>query len=243
MASTAATAALTESHRLAQARIGAETVRQMLAIWPLLDPSAVDETMTTWLRAAAPIVQSQRQASAYLAANYVTTFRSLELGLDQVAVQPVLAAPADPAALVTSLTVTGPWKLKAAQPQELAKVIDISRASSARAAMRHSLNGGRDTVLHTAAADDNAVGWQRVTSAKPCAFCAMLASRGPVYRSEHSAQFHPHDGCHCAAEPVYSTDSSWAPGARDLHELWNRSTTGLDGRSAQNAFRQALAAA
>jgi hypothetical protein len=74
---------------------------------------------------------------------------------------------------------------------------------------RQTLMGGRTTIARTAGRDRRAIGWRRVTDGNPCAFCAMLASRGPAYRSDASAgglQYHGH--CGCTAEVMYS---AWEP--------------------------------
>lgn len=53
---------------------------------------------------------------------------------------------------------------------------------------RHIRQVDRETVTATADAAGEEVGWARVLSgAENCAWCAMLASRGPVYKSDKSA--------------------------------------------------------
>ncbi|WP_051264715.1 VG15 protein [Nakamurella lactea] len=51
--------------------------------------------------------------------------------------------------------------------------------------------------------------WARHASANACAWCALLATRGPVYRSETSAgggkKYHPH--CHCVPVAVWSNQT------------------------------------
>lgn len=197
------TANLTEAHRLAQARLGAQSANRVRLAWPLLDPAALDATVARWLRVTVPIVQEEYNVSARLAANYLTTFRTLELGVGAPVVAPVLSLP-DLRAVATSLLVTGPVSIKSGMKRggDLASVVDIAEARSARAAMRHAMAGGRDTVTLTAQSDRRLIGYRRVTSAKACDFCSMLAGRGPVY-GEESAQFQAHDGCFCAAEPVF----------------------------------------
>lgn len=39
----------------------------------------------------------------------------------------------------------------------------------------------------SASVNPHSTGWRRITDGDPCAFCAMLASRGPAYRTEASA--------------------------------------------------------
>lgn len=242
MAATREAARLTETHRLAQARLGQISVRQVRSLWPLLDPDALDATFSRWLRTITPIVQAQRSASSQLAARYVSTFRTLELGLDAEPFVPALEGPASARALTTSMLVTGPVSIKSAIGRGIpvARAVEVAEARSARAAMRHVLDGGRQTIISSINADPNALGWARATSGKPCHFCAMLASRGAVYKSAARADFRPHDGCSCAPEALYRRDADLPPGSDEYARLWHESTRGLSGGDAINAFRKAL---
>lgn len=221
MASTAAGRRLTEAHRLAQARVGVGTVLLMRSIWPLLDLTALDATTERWLSAAEPIINTQRRRSAALAGDYYRSFRAIEAGSADVDV--ILEGPVDPAAVRTSLRVTGPVSIKQQMLAglTLARASDISQATSAGAAMRHALNAGRDTLANTIVADEAAIGWARVTSGSPCWFCAMLASRGPVYSAD-SVDFEAHDNCSCSIEPVFRRRSSWPPGSQRWRDLWDQ---------------------
>ncbi len=195
---------LTEAHRLAQARLGAQTVLAMRSIWPLVDISDLDGSFARWLTASSTIIGGQRRTSARLAANYLQTFKTLELGATARAVPLVLAEDAAVAAVSSSLAVTGPVSVRKALERGVmaARALDVAEARSSAAAMRHVLNGGRETIVHSLAADRQAVGWERVTSGAACNFCASLAGRGAVY-SAGTVDFHAHDGCSCSASPVY----------------------------------------
>lgn len=198
---------LTEAHRIAQLHLTAVAVRQLRAVWSLLNPEDLDGTFEDWLIAVVPLVDSQRRASATLAARYITTFRALELGLDADPFVPVLSAPVNRKALTTSMLVTGPISIRGNLGRmTLAKAVDVAEGRTSSAAMRHVLNGGRETITKTIQADGRAVGYQRVTSGNACEFCSMLADRGPVYGKE-SADFAAHDRCGCTAEPVYGTQA------------------------------------
>lgn len=53
---------------------------------------------------------------------------------------------------------------------------------------RHMRQAARDLVVDTAEGSGEEIGWARVLNGeKNCGFCAMLASRGPVYHSDKSA--------------------------------------------------------
>lgn len=238
MASRPGAAELTEAHRLGQTRIGARTIRDLQAIWPLLDLTDLDTTVSRWLRAAVPLVKARRQESAQLSAAYFERFRRTEAPQHRP-IPVALAGPLPAEQAVTSLTVTGPATVKAATARglPLAAAGDLGLATSSRSAMRLALDGGRQTITGTISADPNALGWARATSGDPCAFCAMLASRGPTY-SEEAVAFEAHDGCNCTAEPVYTTEADWPAGARQYRDLWDQATAGEADQL--NAFRRAL---
>lgn len=240
MATTQQGAALTEQHRLAQAAVGRDVARLVLAAWPLLNLDAVDRTIDRWLEVVIPLVAGKQATSTALAAGYLRTFRKLEAPA-AARLTPILAA-LDSAALTTSLVVTGPVAVKAALARgvPLGLAVDHAKAGAARAAMRHALDGGRDTITATTAADPAAHGWARATSGKACGFCAMLASRGPAYKDHATADFEAHDGCSCTAEPVYNRSTSWPAGARRYQELWEQASE-VDGDTA-NVFRRLVEA-
>lgn len=144
----------------------------------------------------------------------------------------------------TSLIVTGPITVKRTQ--------DVNRAErrATRAAQRHALGAGRDLVMDAIRSDPRAPGWIRVPDADACAFCLMLASRGPVYKAESAATYRSkggkneryHDGCGCQVRPMYSRDEEWPEGSRRAADLWDESTRRLGGKDARRAFREAVEA-
>jgi hypothetical protein len=241
MARSASAARLTEGHRLAQARLGAQTASQLLAAWNIIDPADLDETTDAWLRVVLPILSRQKAISAQLAASYYATHRAAELGSSVPAFRPVPAVGLDADRATASMLITGPGHVRAATARgaNLVEASDLGNAGSARAGLRHALAGGRETILGGVQADSRALGWARAASGNTCAFCAMLAGRGPVY-SEGAADFEAHDGCACQAEPVYSRDAPWPAGSERYREQWEEATAGLSGDEAIAAFRQSL---
>lgn len=241
MAAVPAAARLTEAHRLAQSRLGAQTIQQMRAIWPILDVEDLDGSFDRWLDAAVRVIRAQRSVSSTLGANYLRAFKVLELGRASATVPTVLDAGAVIDQLATSLLVTGPVKVKQALSRGLSPAAAMSdgEASSAAAAMRHTLDGGRNTIIDSTDADREALGWARATSGSPCHFCAMLASRGPVYTKD-SGNFEAHDHCSCSTEPVYRDDAAWPPGSERYADLW-REAKQLDGDTTSN-FRRLIEA-
>lgn len=234
---------LTEAHRLAQIDLSKSTVKDFLTVWPLLDPEALNASFPTYARAARLVIEANRSKSTKLAVAYLDSFRRAE-----GAVKPLTAARAAELAearALTSLTVTGPVRvyqsLRAGRPIETA--MRDALVSSTGAVVRHTLNAGRETVLDTVRRDDEAYGFARVTDGNPCAFCAMLASRGAVYKSEESGSFECHDKCGCGVEPVYGDDDYLAPGrSQEFSDLYEQiEITDADRKTknpAANAFRR-----
>ena len=93
----------------------------------------------------------------------------------------------------------GPWNLlgKIKQGQQVATANENTGVQLSGAAQRLISNGARQAVMESVKADPEAVGWMRVTSANPCAFCAMLSGRGFVYKTERTASFQAHSHCAC----------------------------------------------
>src|SRR5690606_1205052 len=103
-----------------------------------------------------------------------------------------------------------------------------------------TLNGARQTIIGTGQADPLAERWMRVTSGDPCAFCAVLASRGGVFHTSASADFQPHEHCSCVPEIAYE-GSEATEQARRFRELYDRAQreVSVSGTSNDrlNAFR------
>lgn len=241
MASTAAGRALTERHRQQQLALRAATLRRVLAIWGAFDIANIRESWVAMEPALLAVVERDRVRSAEVAANYFRAYRMAE-GVTGTAA-PVLVMPdaAFEARAATSLRVTGPYtalRLTGLRDPRAATTA-LSRVSGA--ATRLVLEGGRETLLASVREESRQtgrrVGWQRVTDGSPCAFCAMLASRGAVYREE-TAGFQAHDACACTAEPVYRSEPLTGQ-RREWRELWNESTRGTRGQESLAAFRRA----
>lgn len=147
-----------------------------------------------------------------------------------------------------SLLATGPGEVLHRMPATEQQAMDAGQLRSSRVAVRIVTDGGREVVRQAVELDHDAVGWARVLNTNPCAFCAMLASRGAVYKN---ASFNTsndrfdgegvakvHDGCRCGLRPVYSHGDSRDATAQALWDEWGALTSGHGGRDALNAFRR-----
>lgn len=203
---------------------------------PILDVHNFDQTLDPFTRALYALIFRYGQASASLAANYYRTARK-DAGISsRITIIPSKSA--NPDQVKTAVNwATGP--LRQSTPDLDAFATQIDGLSS-----KMVLDVGRDTVVDAVKKDPKAKGWARIpepekSKSGTCSFCALLATRGLVYRSEKSADFRAHDHCECHAEPVFN---AYEPSAqvREYTSIYYQSTRGLSGKAARNAFRQAL---
>jgi hypothetical protein len=217
MASTEAGRLLTEQHRQSQLQVRARALRDYLRLWPMWEGD--DASFAQMAAATVVLVRAFNSLSANLSGSYFQSFRLAEQAPGEAAIR--LAGPIDADKVVAGLTATGRNAVRdallAGRSADDARVVALTRTSGS--VTRHVLNGGRETILRSVSEDKEARGWARVTDGDPCAFCALLASRGPVYK-DITVDFQAHDECGCSAEPVYGR-SEWPGRAREFHDLYN----------------------
>lgn len=240
MARTAQGAELTIAHRRGQLRVRAGALRDYLALWPLWRGD--EESFRRLMDATLPLIGAHRRISSSLAGAYYEAFRRAERVGGQTA--PRLAAPADPSRIRADLYVTGRQMttraLLAGQSPQAAMQTALVRTSGAVGTQ--VLDGARQTIMGSIAADRQAVGWSRVASGSACAFCEMMCSRGPAY-TEDGADFSAHNHCACSAEPTWEgSESAWPAHNREMRALWDRHTAGSASGEQLNDFRRALSA-
>lgn len=127
--------------------------------------------------------------------------------------------------------------------REAHRLAGIRQAASSE---RVAMGGARSKVWDLAQRDRRVLGYIRVSlTGTPCDWCAMLISRGPVYRSAEKRRFDEgdlyHDNCKCSVEPVFSREqyeSDLYALNREYAELWPRVTRGLRGEAARQAWRR-----
>lgn len=108
------------------------------------------------------------------------------------------------------------------------------------------LKAGRDAISGAIRQDRKIIAVARGTSGDPCAFCAMLASRGFKYRSEASARAWEgieeiekvHINCHCFPIVRFIRESELPELNRYFQAKWKTETAGFAGNDALNAFRR-----
>lgn len=107
------------------------------------------------------------------------------------------------------------------------------------------MDAGRDAVIGAIKNDRLVLAVARGTGPDPCAFCAMLASRGFVFKSESTAgvgedetikKYHIH--CHCFPIYKFVKESSLPPLNAYFKEQWPIVTAGHFGNDARKAWRR-----
>jgi hypothetical protein len=228
--------------RVAQLAIRAQLLRDVTALWPMLDRKRLDETWPGWLRAMSLLVRNYHGQSAQAAAS---TYRAAR--------EQATLSPAPRSLIKFAPTPSQDWLDKAfgySGPGSFQR--DVARPNAALettlgTSTRIALDGGRTTTINTVRHDPVALGWYRVTDGDPCAFCALLASRpamkhedgsfrkGSLYNSEETASFKAHDHCACAAAPVFSASQELPDISQLAAEIYKNRGEG----DALNAFRRA----
>ncbi|WP_405944748.1 hypothetical protein [Streptomyces sp. NBC_00932] len=95
---------------------------------------------------------------------------------------------------------------------DLDSIMRDAGALTAGAADRDALMGGRDLLDQSSRADRAVIGWARVTDSDPCHFCALLASRGAVYRSQWTARYTGRTGRRARTVTRPDGMDDWSPG-------------------------------
>lgn len=245
-----------------------------------IDPTNIAGTAKAWLDFVIEAITSGRTRSYQLALAYSTAVRRIQIpgaqtitlprppdppaqqlvrsltytGLRDLAVN-LAKIPDEPVVEVADDGSVGAEELerfdrsKKARKQQVETVVRNAGTKAAAAAFRHVENGGRDTI-DAVVTSKLAVGYQRITQGLPCAFCLMLASRGPVYSEdsfdESDARFtgpgnhKVHDTCGCSLRPIFVRgEENWTEQARTADDLWRRmlkENPGIGGARARNKY-------
>jgi len=214
--------------RAAQLVIRARMMRDAAKLWPVLDPKRLDQTFPSWLRAMMALIgnyhgQSSQAAGAFYRAARAEATQSPAPG-SLIRIAP---APAEQW-MSRALGYAGPGMLERDTARPGTALTTTLGTSS-----RIVLDGGRSTVLATVKADPVAVGYFRVTDGDPCAFCALLAGRGIVYKAD-TANFQSHNDCGCYGAPAFDRDQELPAISQEADRIYQR---GGDGPALQ-VFRK-----
>lgn len=234
---------LVAGYRLQQYNAAQGIAAYVVARWGLHLASANPRWGTAWITEVLPLLIRARGAQRPSARAFYQALRVLETG-DRALFDVPPAPPTVPEQIAKSLSFVG---LRQVESRDVAAVQQAIKGS----VIRHTLNGGREQVAIAQQADPRAVGYYRETDGDPCFFCAMLASRGIVYKEDSFDESDPrfegegtakvHDDCACHNRPTFTRDIVLPEANMRAFETW-QSLTGKDalGRPIDNIteFRQ-----
>jgi hypothetical protein len=230
--------AIYAEYQAAQNLLGVTLIRDILARWNLtaMDLGRIKRIWPQIRAGIAAAVDNKHDVFWNMGLRFFAQVRGAS-GITSP-VPEVLPVPLPPALVQATLDSTGPWTMLRAVSKSVppGQAADIAAVRLSGAASRLAIQGARQAVLAAVQADPAAMAWARGLGPRPCYFCAMLASRGPVFKSEASAGFEAHNHCMCYAIPCFSAGQG-APGWQQLQDDWQRVTKGLSGQDARKAWR------
>lgn len=207
-------ATLTEAqqHRSAVDDIATLAVAELVASWASL-PADPEELRGELADLLAELVADFSQMTAALAADFYEDLRAQSIpGF-------FTALPASPVP-EEQIRSSAEWAASGAY-------LDVDKAlrDAATVADRLVAQANRNTIDLNVGRDPAEPRYARYASANACAFCALNALRGPVYRSEDAAAGKYHDHCRCIAVPSWSRDDyEEAPYVADWREAFHSAT-------------------
>ncbi len=167
---------------------------------------------------------------------YVTGVVGLQQRLKKIPSAPPAIRPTPPvegedAPLGASLRERQFELLATGRQSQIRDALNSAGMAAVGASVRHAGNGGREKIRAIAKADPKATGYARVTRANCCFYCAMLASRGAVYKKDSfdasDARFEGagtakvHDTCQCGMRPMFTeNENEWPEFNQEQRARW-----------------------
>lgn len=227
--------ALARAHMKSQVAHAGASQAALARLWDeTIDPQDLTRSFARFRELAVPYIGAGRLLSDRTADTYLGAVKEVA-GLAPLALTAAELATdrLSNGVIKSSLTAaTGKSLARAAflisQGVDPVLAIAAAKSNMLGSAKRQIINASRSRILTATRRDPDMGRWARVSDGMPCAFCAMLVSRGPVY-SALSVHFEAHDRCGCNARPVTRNDPTggWAPDARRFRDAWdadNRAT-------------------
>jgi hypothetical protein len=267
--------ALDAAYRAAIAQTALVVARTLMVRWTSVDATDLAGSSGDWLTAGVAAVLAGQRNAQTTATAYANRVRQYAVP-NAPAFTPPAPRPPNEVQVRKSLLYTGlarPAQLMArAEAVARGDVIDsVSREEreAAERSLAHvrqqimeqaikSAVGSSTRLVTTAGADQLedyvrqdkvALGWVRTTKADPCHYCAMLASRGPVYKENSfkasNVKFQGvgeqkiHDICGCGLRPWFGVGEELPERTAEFEQLWIDATTGArNNAEAVRWFRQ-----
>jgi len=245
--------------RQAQAGLSTLLARDLRGLRRLINPSRLQATVPLWIEAVAALVARYAEAAATLGADFYEGDRELAGVPGVFSVQ--LADPPPEKQTSSSLR----WATKdlwprneddatVAQLEPLDVRLEAAMSKADGAVDRLVLNAGRETVQEAVRQDRGAVAYARAAALGCCSFCALMSSRGAIYRDRGTVGENAndrfvgddsvikyHNFCRCQPIPVFRGQAfELSAKAREWDRIYREFAQGHPGEQLR-LFRAALA--
>lgn len=187
--------------RAAQAAIGSLALADVRDFWDLLDLGRPEAARNALLEVVPAVTTQWGEVSAAQAAEWYGDMRST-VGVTG-SFRPVMGATAA-VEWVQRQVRFGAQHLFTNNPAQMLLFLEGP-------VIRYTLEGGRNTIIESVAADPQAVGWQRIARPDACKFCRFLMSNGAVYKTADTGSFAAHQDCKCVAVQSWDADAPEVP--------------------------------
>lgn len=179
----------------------------LIEVWRMLDTRDLDASFPSYATAAQLVARTHEGAMIAAADQYLAELRDLA-GVDDLgALARSLGISVDD--LLERLLMSGPVAIKTALSAgwSLERAVELALVESLGAMQKWLADLARARTFEHLQAEYTAgrtARWARFSiSKKPCPWCRMLISRGPVYFNEATASFKAHKHCRCLARVIY----------------------------------------
>lgn len=188
-------------------REGAAAQLDLVDVWPLLDTRDLDAAFPSYATAAQLVISEHSGAMIAAADNYLAQLRELA-GVDDL---PALARSLGISVeeLLERLWMSGPAAIKSglAAGWTLERAVELALVESLGTIQKLLADLARERAfqhLHAEYEAGRTARWARFSiSKRPCPWCRMLISRGPVFFNERTASFKAHKHCRCLPRVIY----------------------------------------
>lgn len=224
--------AMAQAHKAVQVRSAARVQAALSALWDrTLDPSDLTGSFLRFREQAVQLILGGRGLAEREADEY---YRKLAAFKGHAPMLAGVPHPSGSAGVVKAQLsgATGRSLGRAAYVRSTggatAAALAAAKSQMLGAAKRTIIQASRDRLTAVSRADHRIKGWARVSDGDPCAFCAMLCGRGPVY-SDDTVDFIAHARCGCNARLVYwdDPDGGWSDEAQAYREAYEQGVIGL----------------
>lgn len=240
------------NHYLAQSGLTVALVAAIARVWPQVDITRLSATLPGFRDDVQALVRQFSMSSASLAARDYSRARQQAGIRSGFTVRPASPPPIEQVDKALGFATQGLYDANLLQsttePDVVQVTMDNALTQVEGVASRLVLNTGRETTVGAVQEDRQARGWARETRPNCCYFCAMLATRGAVYKNDQTAgraanakfvgegEFKYHNHCRCVAVPVFgqyektAEARAWTRQWHDLRRELGRSPSLLEWR-------------